>query len=125
MHEKNGVKVHNNVRLQEVHSNSDGAVEGVTLSDGRKIDADLVILGTGVKPATKCLEGSGIELDKDGGVVCDPYLETNVKDVYAAGDIASYPYWATGSRARTEHWVAALDQGTNAAFNMLGKYVPY
>ena len=48
-----------------------------------------------------------------------------MKDVFAAGDVASYPYWATGSRTRTEHWVAALDQGTNAAFNMLDKYVPY
>ena len=73
-HEKNGVRIHNNVRLQEVHSNSDGAIESVTLSDGRKIDADLVILGTGVTPATKCLEGSGIELNKDGGVLCDPFL---------------------------------------------------
>ena len=125
MHEKNGVRVHNNVLLKEVHSNSDGKVESVELSDGRKIEADLVILGTGVKPATKYLEGSGIELNEDGGIVCDPFLETNVKDVFAAGDLASYPYWATGSRTRTEHWVNALDQGTNAAFNMLGKSVPY
>ena len=124
-HEKNGVRVHNNVRLEEVVANSDGAVQGVVLSDGRCIEADLVICGTGVRPATQYLKGSGIELAEDGGVICDPFLQTNVKDVFAAGDIASYPYWPTGSRTRTEHWAAALDQGTNAAFNMLDKYVPY
>ena len=64
MHEKNGVRVHNDILLKEVHSNSDGVVESVTLSDGRTIETDLVILGTGVRPATKFLEGSGIELDR-------------------------------------------------------------
>ena len=46
-------------------------------------------------------------------------------DIFAAGDIASFPYWPTGSRARIEHWVVALEQGTNVAFNMLDKFVPY
>jgi len=46
-------------------------------------------------------------------------------DIYAAGDIASYPYWHSGKRVRVEHWVVASDQGSTAAFNMLGKMVPY
>ena len=85
----------------------------------------MVVLGTGVRPATDFLKGTGIELAQDGGVVCDPFLQTNVKNIFAAGDIASYPYWPTGGRVRTEHWVTSLDQGTHAAFNMLGKFVPY
>ena len=51
-HEKNGVRIHNNVKLEEVVANSEGAVQGVVLSDGRCIEADLVICGTGVRPAT-------------------------------------------------------------------------
>ena len=119
------MRIHNSLFLQEVNANSEGVVESLTLSDGSKINADIVICGTGVRPATKYLKGSGIELNSDGGIVCDPFMETNVKDVFAAGDVASYPYWPTGSRTRTEHWSVALGQGTNAAFNMLGKYVPY
>ena len=64
-------------------------------------------------------------MKEDGGLVCNPYLQTSNKDIFAAGDIAHYPYWPTGERVRTEHWIVALDQGTYAAFNMLGKVVPY
>lgn len=89
------------------------------------MEADLLVVGAGVRPATEFLKDSGIEMDKMGGVVCDPFLNTSDKDIYAAGDIASYPYWPTGGRCRTEHWIAALDMGTYAAFNMLGKMSPY
>lgn len=99
--------------------------KSVTLSDGTTIDADIVIMGTGVRPNTKWLANSGIEMDRFGGIVCDPFMQTNLPDIYAAGDIASIPYWPTGGRTRIEHWVVALEQGTNAGFNMLGKFVPY
>ena len=125
MHEKNGVRFRGGAIVKEIISGDDGKVKSVVLEDGTTLDADMVIMATGVRPNTKYLEGSGIELAKDGGIICDPFLETNVKDVFAAGDVASYPYWPTGSRTRTEHWSAALDMGTNAAFNMLDKYVPY
>ena len=111
--------------MKSVNEDEKGSVKSVSLSDGRELEADLVIVGTGVRPATKYLKDTGIEMNRDGGLVCDPFLETSVKDIYAAGDLASYPYWPTGSRTRTEHWAVALDQGTNAAFNMLDKHVPY
>ena len=84
--------MYNEVMLKQVHANEQGACSVVELNDGTKIDADVVILGTGVRPATQFLKrDSGIELDRMGGIVCDPYLQTSVKDVFAAGDIASYP----------------------------------
>jgi apoptosis-inducing factor 3 len=64
-------------------------------------------------------------MDQWGGIVCDPFLQTSVKDVFAAGDVASYPYWATGKRMRVEHYMTAMDQGSYSAFNMLGKMVPF
>ena len=124
-HEKAGVNVETSAMLEKVNANADGSVKSVSLSNGNEIEADLVLLGTGVRPATEFLKDSGLELEKDGGVTVDPFLQTNDKHIFAAGDIASYPYWPTGSHTRTEHWVVALDQGTFAAFNMLGKLVPY
>jgi len=126
-HEAEGVTVINNVFIKSANASEEDKkrVGSVTLSDGRELPADCVILGTGVRPNTAFLEGSGIEMNPDGGLVCDPFLQTNLPDVFAAGDIASIPYWPTGSRTRIEHWVVALEQGTNAAFNMLGKYIPY
>ena len=125
MHEKNGVRFSGGAMIKEITKDEEGKVKSVVFQDGKTLEADMVIMATGVRPNTKYLEGSGIDLAKDGGIVCDPYLETNVKDVFAAGDVASYPYWPTGARTRTEHWSSALDMGTNAAFNMLDKYVPY
>ena len=104
---------------------SDGKASAVVLDDGTEIEADLVLLGIGVLPSTKFLQGSGIELDQSGGIICDPFLQTSAKDVFAAGDVASYPYWVTGRRMRVEHYMTAMDQGSYSAFNMLGKMVPF
>lgn len=78
-----------------------------------------------MRPRTDFLKDSGIKMAEDGSVIVDPFMQTNYVDIFAAGDIATYSYWPTGQRTRTEHWVNALEQGTNAAFNMLGKLVPY
>lgn len=102
----------------------DGKVTGVELADGTKIDADIVILGTGIQPSTNFVD-DGIELEQDGSIKVDPYLRTASENIYAAGDIASFPYWVTGERARVEHWNHASQQGEVAAFNMLDKQVPY
>ena len=119
------MKVHNNVLIKSANKGDNGKVKSVTLNDGRELPADLVILGTGVRPRTEFLKNSGLEMNRDGGIVCDPFMQTSKPDIFAAGDIASVPYWPTGSRTRIEHWVVALEQGTNAAFNMLDKFVPY
>ena len=55
----------------------------------------------------------------------DPFLQTTARDVFAAGDIATYPYWVNGKMVRVEHYNVAMDQGSHAAFNMLGKMVPF
>mmetsp|Transcript_9188 Transcript_9188/g.6537 ORF Transcript_9188/g.6537 Transcript_9188/m.6537 type:complete len:140 (+) Transcript_9188:1229-1648(+) len=124
MHTDAGVKVHTSTSVKHIDG-KDGAVKSVTLQDGTVLDADLVICGLGVTPNTQFLADSGVDLTQDGGVICDPFLGTSAKDVYAAGDIASFPNWVSGGRQRVEHWVVALDQGTFAAFNMLNKLVPY
>jgi NADPH-dependent 2,4-dienoyl-CoA reductase/sulfur reductase-like enzyme/nitrite reductase/ring-hydroxylating ferredoxin subunit len=100
----------------------DGKVEKIIFDDGKEIPADLVLVGIGVTPATGFIEGIG--LNPDGSLKTDIYLAV-ADDVYAAGDVASFPDPVTGERRRIEHWRTAEQQGKIAALNMLGKNVPY
>ena len=101
----------------------DGKVTHVELSDGTKLPADLVILGTGVRPNTDFAQ-KALKTERDGGLTTDAYLKTSHNDIYAAGDIAAFPYWYLGDRVRVEHYNEAMKQGSIAAFNMLDKKVP-
>ena len=91
-------------------------VERIRLADGSTIDADLVVVGVGVTPATGWLEGSGLALDN--GVVCDETCLA-APGVVAAGDIARWPNARFGEVMRVEHWENALDQGAHAARRLL------
>jgi NADPH-dependent 2,4-dienoyl-CoA reductase/sulfur reductase-like enzyme/nitrite reductase/ring-hydroxylating ferredoxin subunit len=97
-------------------------VEAVPLENGERLTADLVVVGIGVRPATDYLKGFPIE--QDGSVKADRFLQVR-EDVYAAGDIVTYPDSASGQWRRLEHWRTALQQGRAAARNMLGKETPF
>lgn len=100
----------------------DELVGRVLLASGRSVDADLVIVGMGVRPATEILDG--LALHSDGGVITDEYLRI-AESLYAAGDIAHVPDARTGEYIRIEHWRTALQQGRIAAHNMAGKWTRY
>lgn len=92
-------------------------VTGVVLNDGRRVDADVVVVGIGVMPATAWLESSGLKLDN--GVVCDATNATEAPGVFAAGDVARWHNPLFGRDMRVEHWTNAADQGMVAAKNIL------
>jgi NADPH-dependent 2,4-dienoyl-CoA reductase/sulfur reductase-like enzyme/nitrite reductase/ring-hydroxylating ferredoxin subunit len=117
MHEEHGVRFHFGATVSSIDE------RGVTLDSSERIDADLVVIGVGVRPATAIAEAAGIEVNN--GVIVDRYLETSVPGIFAAGDIARWPDATTGERVRIEHFVVAERQGQAVARNMLGRREPF
>lgn len=101
--------------------------EEVVTGSGARIPHAFVVVGTGVRPALGWLAGSGLAIEN--GVVVDAFCETSAPGIFAAGDIANWPYQpaatAPALRVRLEHWDNALRQGETVARNLLGEGVAY
>lgn len=98
----------------------DGRVTGVRLADGSTVEADVVVVGIGVVPATTWLEGSGLRLEH--GVVTDDRCraEGGGGHVWAVGDVARWPSARYGRLLRVEHWTGAMDHAMTVTANLLG-----
>lgn len=109
--EKNGVQFYMGASVESAtpSENDNSVVGAVKLKDGASIEADLVILGVGVAPATEYLkDNDSIRLEKDGSLRVDENFQVEgLEDVFAIGDIATYPYHGPGGDGkptRIEHW---------------------
>jgi 3-phenylpropionate/trans-cinnamate dioxygenase ferredoxin reductase component len=96
----------------------------VTLADGHRFDADLLIAGIGAIPITGLASAAGLAIDN--GIAVDTKMQTADPAILAAGDCCSFPLEIYGGRrVRLEAWRTAQELGTLAARNMLGHDVAY
>jgi len=118
LHRDHGVDLRSQVAVAEF-TGRDGAVTGVILNDGSRIEADMVLVGVGITPNTQLAAEAGLEVDN--GILVDEHLRTSDPDIFAAGDVANAYNPRLGRHLRVEHWANARRQGATAGKAMLGQ----
>jgi 3-phenylpropionate/trans-cinnamate dioxygenase ferredoxin reductase subunit len=98
---------------------SNGAITKVRMTNGDEIAAECYGYGFGLTMNTEICEGSGIHTSKNG-ILCDDHLETNIKGIYAAGDVADFYDPILEIRYRMGTWNNAGAHGKVVALNMMG-----
>ena len=121
LHAEHGATIRHDATVARINGN--GAVSGVELGDGTKLDADVVVIGVGVVPNVELAEESGLMV-RDG-IVVDETLRTADPAVWAIGDCASYPSAHVGHLVRLESVQNATDHGRAVAAAIMGEPAPY
>ena len=98
-------------------------VTGLVLDDGRRVECELVVVGKGVRPNLELVKRT--EIKTDYGIIVDDHLQTNLPNIYAAGDVAQAKDLITGQSTINALWPCAVAQGRVAGLNMSGKKVKY
>jgi 3-phenylpropionate/trans-cinnamate dioxygenase ferredoxin reductase component len=122
LHREHDVDLRLGVGVGEIRGEA-GQVSSLTMSDGRELAVDAVVVGVGIRPTIELAEAAGLAIED--GVAVDASLRTSAPDVYAAGDVAAAVHPLLGGRIRVEHWANALNGGPVAARSMLGQDVVY
>ncbi|MEA4925658.1 MAG: FAD-dependent oxidoreductase [Syntrophomonadaceae bacterium] len=110
-----GVQLYLGLDTEEIIG--DDQVQGVKLSNGQVLEADLVLLSTGVKPNVELAREAGLEVAQ--GVVVDSSMRTSRADIYAAGDVAQYGERLVGL------WPVSLEMGRVAGAAAAGDWIEY
>ncbi len=113
-----GVQIHYGGEVKEVHSR-DGQVCGITTTSGEHLSCDVIGVGLGVKMNVDFVQGTAITVR--GGIVTNEYLETNERDVFAAGDVAEFFDVSIGLHNQMGTWNNSVSHGRIAGANMLGE----
>jgi 3-phenylpropionate/trans-cinnamate dioxygenase ferredoxin reductase subunit len=119
IHRDHGVDVRTATTVKEWHSYG-GRVTGVTLSDGRREEADVVLIAIGIDPNVEVPRALGLPIH-DGGVRVDEGLRA-ADGVYCAGDIALHPHPLLGEAIRVEHWEVAKHHGRGIAASIASSH---
>jgi NADPH-dependent 2,4-dienoyl-CoA reductase/sulfur reductase-like enzyme/nitrite reductase/ring-hydroxylating ferredoxin subunit len=118
LHEANGVLFRTHVHVSRFEGNGHAGkkrLETAVLNTGERLPVDMALIGVGVTPVTHFIDG--VELQTDGSLMVDSGMRAG-KDLWAAGDIATFPMH--DKPQRIEHWRLAQQQARIAASNMLG-----
>jgi NAD(P)H-nitrite reductase large subunit len=111
------------LKTKAIAFEGNGSADRVRLESGEVLQADLLIAATGVKPNLDLLDGSGIAHQR--GIRVDSHLQTNVTDIYAAGDCIETPDRVTGEIFLHAIFPNAIEQGRVVGMNMAGYPVEY
>lgn len=122
IHRSKGVDVRTATTVQKWHT-AGGRVTGVTLSDGRSEDVDLVLVGIGIDPNLELPKALGLAIEA-GGVPVDEGLRTG-EGVYVGGDIALHHHPVLKRAVRVEHWEVAKGHGRGIGASVAGGHTPY
>jgi 3-phenylpropionate/trans-cinnamate dioxygenase ferredoxin reductase subunit len=122
IHRSRGVDVRTGTTVEQWHTKGK-RVEGVTLSDGRREDVDMVLLAVGIEPNLEIPKALGLPIEGNG-VRVDETLRA-AEGVYCAGDIALHRHPVLGREIRVEHWEVAKNQGRGIGAGIVGGHVPY
>lgn len=120
--ENKGITLHCGTTAKEIRQSN--GVKTIALADGSTLEADLVIIATGVQPNLDLVAGSGIQADQ-GGIPVNNRMQTNVSHIYAGGDVAKGPVLFSDQPAVHAIQPTAVDHGRVAGANMAGKNVEY
>jgi 3-phenylpropionate/trans-cinnamate dioxygenase ferredoxin reductase subunit len=121
IHAEHGVRLITGTRVARLGGRR--RVTTVVTEDGRRLAADLVVVGVGAAPRSELASRAGLEVD--GGIVVDEHLESSVPGIFGAGDVANAWHAVYRRRLRVEHRDNAKRQGQLAAANMLGEAKRY
>ncbi len=122
LHAANGTELVFGAHVAEI-TVSNGKADGVKLADGRRFEADAVIVGVGITPNVELAADAG--LDIENGIKVDARLQTSDPAIFAAGDVANAFHPGYGKHLRVEHWSNARHQPRAAAKAMLGQDVAF
>jgi 3-phenylpropionate/trans-cinnamate dioxygenase ferredoxin reductase subunit len=121
VHRAAGVDIRCNTGLTAFEGNEQ--LRAVISSDGRRIEADLAVIGVGIVPNVEVAEAAGITCAN--GIMVDEYCRTSDPDVFAVGDCTNHPNPLLGRRVRLESVHNAQEQAKTAASTLLGRLEPY
>lgn len=119
--ESHGIELRRNTELKSI--SGEQRVSRVTTSKGEEIPTDLVGLTVGVQPNITFLQGSGIETNN--GILVDPFLKTNIEDIYAIGDCAQHKEPVAGRKSIEAVWYTARMMGETVAQTICGNPFKY
>jgi 3-phenylpropionate/trans-cinnamate dioxygenase ferredoxin reductase subunit len=121
-HRKAGVTITLNAMVAGFEGHA-GALQHILLTDGRRVPADVAIIGVGVDPNIEVAQAAGLTCDN--GIRVDEFGATNDSHIFAAGDCTNHPNPFVGGQVRLESVQNAVDQARHAALAMLGKKTSY
>jgi NADPH-dependent 2,4-dienoyl-CoA reductase/sulfur reductase-like enzyme len=117
--ENNGVNIILCERVEEIQGR-DGKANGIKTNTERKIDSDLIVVGTGVTPNSEIAKDAGVVIGHSNAIKVDEYMRTNIPDIFAAGDCATARNYITNKDMYLPLGTTANKQGRIAGENAAG-----